>query len=161
VPRVYSRRFDWEEAERLREDGQSVAAIARQFGVTPEAVALATDPSRRARARERKRRWAIGRASCVDCGGPVYPRADAHRCAACAARAAAKVREGEAWCPDCGEWRPLGDFRSANNARGVVHYCRAHETARRKAWRDRNRERQRLYERERYKRRREAGRAAA
>jgi DNA-directed RNA polymerase subunit RPC12/RpoP len=129
MPHVYTRRFDGDEAQRLRAAGHSLKAIAHQLRVTPAAIANATDPDLRARQQARSRRWATGGASCATCGAPVYRRTldRPYRCLACAARAAAKVREGEAWCPDCRDWRPLGDFRPAQNVRGVVRYCRTHD----------------------------------
>lgn len=63
-----SRKFDWDEARRLRDQGWSLKAIAETFGVSIKAVHLATndDALKRSRAYSAKRQRS---GVCAACGG--------------------------------------------------------------------------------------------
>jgi hypothetical protein len=67
--RVYVRTFDHEEAIRRREAGESVADLAAEYGVTANAIYLATNPAWRQKQVDYHREWRTG--SCEECGGPA------------------------------------------------------------------------------------------
>lgn len=84
--RVYVRRFDWDEARRLRSEGMSYPKIADMFGVTPEAVRYACDDEARAKMNAYSTEWKRG-GKCVDCGAQCTR--NHARCASCRALAQA------------------------------------------------------------------------
>jgi hypothetical protein len=67
---TYVRRFDHDEARRRRDAGESGAALAREYGVTPAAIYQATHD-----AQQKAHMTAYGAAwrttTCEDCGGPA------------------------------------------------------------------------------------------
>lgn len=67
--RAYVRRFDHEEAARRHAAGESVKALADEYGVTYAAVHHAVTPGEKARQVEMSRRWRTG--VCETCGGPA------------------------------------------------------------------------------------------
>src|SRR5688500_3221363 len=143
MPRVYERKFDWDEARRLYDAGWNKTAMARHFGVSWHSVHRALDPLARAKAAAISRAWQRG-GVCPGCGkratrtGPKQ-----HLCVACAAKGKAKVKDGSAYCPTCDVWKPLAEFSFSNTrpTRGVHTECRDCSTRRRKAWRVQNIER--------------------
>jgi hypothetical protein len=153
------RTFDYDEARRLRATGLTYEEIGQRLGVSDQAVGLACDPMRRARAIERQRAKQAGR--CADCGEVcsfnTYQQ-DEPRCRACSAQKQAKVKNGKAYCPTCKKWKPLADFSPSNTrpARGVHNECRACQTVRRRDNRHQNAERERSYSRERRRRQKAA-----
>lgn len=140
----HTRKFDWDEAARLRAEGLSYAAIGRRLGVSASAVRLALNPDENARIAARASAWQAN-GICPDCGGPAtrkkgtrtHPRNG--RCRPCAARVRAKVQDGHAYCPTCDTWKPRADFRpvASRPARGVHSECRDCDRARRRAHRER------------------------
>ncbi|MDQ3024024.1 MAG: hypothetical protein M3R04_06545 [bacterium] len=130
-PRIYPRKFDWDEAAKLRALGFSFVEIARRFGVSVSAVAQATNPELRARVRRRSEAHQKS-GTCIECGGPSsrnYSKGP-YRCFACAAKAKTKVKGGTAYCPVCTTWKSIDEFTPSlqRKARGVRPYCRACET---------------------------------
>lgn len=155
--RVYRRAFDHEEARALRADGWTYPALAERFGVSEAAVARVCDPEMRARIDAAANRWAReNRRPCRGgCGRLVWlqNRGRTGYCQSCFAelRAAAGVREGELRCSKCGGWKPDAEFarQKRKTRRGRRLWCRACETAARRANRNANPERERKYERDR------------
>ena len=90
--RVYRRKFDWDEARRLRAEGLSYAKIGKRLGVTQGAIRRVVDPSMAQRMNDAADRWARS-GSCWECGAPCVPaghpslRGDFPRCGKCGARA--------------------------------------------------------------------------
>lgn len=157
TPRVYERKFDWDEARRLRAQGLSYGEIGRRLGVSATAIQRVCDAAYHARDRARLAAQAR-RGICVDCGAPAshnYSRPVA-RCKPCADARRPKVKDGQAYCPTCKTWKPLSDFSPSKQKtnRGVHGECKSCQAARRQAWREANRERQRAYDRERRRRQR-------
>ena len=144
------RKFDWDEAARMVAGGMSPAAVGRALGVSATAVRAAVDPA----VRERMAGWQRS-GTCPVCGGPATRAGRVqHRCRRCAARAVANETATEAKCVCCKRWRPLSEFsRRDSPGRVTRKECRECDTAAKRAWRERNRERERAYQRE-YKARR-------
>lgn len=168
-PRVYVRKFDWDEARARYAAGEPVNTLAAEYGVTRQAVYRVVTPGcierEAAYSRERQRR---GR--CNDCGGPMNLMSRSRgstRCVACAAAArVTSVRDGEIRCFSCHAWKPDDDFpRSASQRhlvrRGRHSFCRACQTIKKREYRHRNSEKQRAYDRAYKARRRAAKRASA
>ncbi len=159
-PRVYVRKFDWDEARRRHAAGESYAALAREYGVSNSAVQLACKDYLRARDQARASAWQSN-GVCPVCGGRASRNRTTgqHRCMRCASVAAAtSVRDGELRCGTCREWKPDDDFsRSASDSarRERNGTCRACGTVAKREYRARNRERERAYDRA-YRRRRKA-----
>jgi hypothetical protein len=148
MARVYVRKFDWDEARRLRAEGWSYQAIAERLGVSASAVwQVLTGARRKAEYRERNRealrRLYRGKGSCADCGGPIWLHtARKHpRCTDCAAkRKTVTVRPDTLRCFSCGEWKPDALFpysRSHRSRRGHHGACRACQAKVRQAHRER------------------------
>lgn len=110
------RKFDWDEARRLRESGMSFDAIARQLGVSSTAVICALDPEYRSRNRAQALAWQFKhkpwRGVCPDCGGVASTgRGQWARCRACYAKLqATSVRDDTLRCHRCREWKPDDAF---------------------------------------------------
>jgi hypothetical protein len=152
--RQYQRKFDWEEARKRHQAGESIAKIAADLGVSHTAVHRVVNPKVHDQMREYGRNWQKS-GVCGQCGGANTRRYPI--CLACANKNRANVKDGTAYCPKCASWKPLDQFTPTPSRPGrQVHgECRACGTQRRAAWRDKNRERQREYDRE-YRRRRRA-----
>jgi hypothetical protein len=160
MPRVYVRKFDWDEARRLHAEGRSVYGIAKDLGVSAAAVWRVVDPERRRKMAARSAEYQRS-GTCVDCGGPCSRNRarPAARCPDCDGKHKRLVTETEARCVDCKRWLPHDAFSPCRLKRtkdgGSSRTCRECETARRQANREANRERERAYARQRYQRRRE------
>ena len=153
------RTFDWDEAVRLRRQGLPLKAIGDLLGVSAQSIRMATDPE----AREREnadRRTRLYRETCPDCGGPRNHYNA--RCLSCSHKAkVTSVRPDTLRCMVCREWKPDTEFagdRSRPHRRHRRTECRSCHAASKRAWRQRNSEHARAYDRE-YKRRRRAGAA--
>lgn len=160
MPRVYTRKFDWDEAIRRREAGETYPAIAKAFGVSVAAVRMAVNPAERERMARTSSAWVRG-ARCPDCGTQTTRnrKGEDNRCTQCATRLrATSVREEELQCTRCQEWKPDEDFpmnRSETPLRRYRHgLCRACSTIARREYRQRHPEAQRAYDREYYLRKR-------
>lgn len=157
-PRVYTRKFDHDEAARLRAAGWTWLAIAKRFGVTPGAVRYAVLPHVRLQNAASRARFQTS-GDCCECGAPCSHRSRGpDRCAACAyAAQVINVRPATLRCITCRRWLPDDRFPSdkTNPARRGRHgQCTACQTAARRDYRARNREADRAYQRA-YRRRRE------
>lgn len=162
MKRQYERKFDWDEALRLREAGATIKSIAATLGVSETAVFRVVKPGERERFAEYRKNF-DRTGQCSDCGGPMNRTAaynGSTRCVRCSAIArGTTARDGELQCITCREWKPDDSFphnRVEKHARrGRHHECRACNTASRRAHRERNREADNAYQRE-YRRRRRA-----
>ncbi len=144
-----ARKFDWDEARRLRADGWTYRAIADHLGVSLSAVNQACDDRARAVNRMRKAEWQRG-GRCQDCGCQISRNASrpARRCLACAnaARRTSVRDDGHLRCSTCREWKEPAafphDWNSRAEARGFRrHLCTACDTLAKRAWRQRQRAR--------------------
>jgi hypothetical protein len=145
MARVYTRKFDHEEAARLRAEGVPVGEIAKRYGVTKNAIYYATEARWRERALATRKRWQNG-GRCIECGGQASrsTKGQRTRCRSCAdARKATTVRETTLRCHSCKRWKPDAEFphnRSAPPARRTRHnFCRICITVAKRQWRERNR----------------------
>lgn len=148
--RVYHRKFDHDEAKKRYEAGESVAGMAREFGVHVSAVWQVVSPrivESQRRLHERLR--AAG--ECERCGGwknGLTQTALCHKCAM--ADRVTSVRPTTLRCGTCREWKSDGEFAGArtNPARRDRHdQCRPCSTKARREYRQRNREADNAYER--------------
>jgi hypothetical protein len=132
------RRFDWDEARRLRSDGWTYQKLADHFGVTLNAVWFACNDEARHRATARTQAWQRA-GVCPDCGDPATRHGGGiqSRCVKCALTRLTYVRDGRAHCPTCEQWKPLAEFTPCPSKpyRGVRTECRACETTRRREYR--------------------------
>lgn len=144
--RGYQRRFDHDEARRRYAAGESVAALAREYGVTESAVYLVVSAKQAASARALHERYRTAD-RCERCGAvkSLFSRytSGSRLCRSCAMDdRATSVREGELRCSSCGEWKPDDDFprnRSARlRRRGRHNQCRSCQTNARQAYRERH-----------------------
>lgn len=163
-PRIYTRKFDHDEALRRYAAGESGPMLARLYGVSVSAIYFQVSPKAQAsHARAAEKIRASGR--CDDCGGPMNGlsrrTSGSTRCRPCANRlAATSVRETELQCSTCRQWKPDSEFwndaaKSNQVRRGKHKQCKVCGVVERRSHRERNREADNAYERE-YKRRRRA-----
>lgn len=138
------RKFDYDEAARLRAEGLTYQAIAERFGVTAMAVYWAVNEEARERAIARNTEWQRS-GTCPDCGGPStrHSITKSLRCKACFDRTqATSVHEDELRCFRCREWKPDEAFprnRSGRKLRrGRHNFCRACSTVVRQEYRERH-----------------------
>lgn len=136
--RIYQRKFDHDEARIRHAAGESLSALAREYGVTQAAVKRIVDAEHRAAMDSRIQRWMMG-GVCRDCGKQGVSRQKA-RCKKCASQAAAtSVRPGELWCSRCQQWLPDESFPHGDKTkarRGRHQYCRQCNTAARRQYRE-------------------------
>lgn len=146
MPRVYTRKFDWDAARARHAAGESIAALAAEFGVTKQAIRFAVITGELDRQRAYSRAWQT-RGRCDDCGGPMNNLSRSNgsrRCLSCAAKArTTSVRAHELLCQSCKKWKPDADFPRSRHKRVVYRrsrhrYCRACCTVARREYRDRN-----------------------
>lgn len=141
--------FDHEEALRRHAAGESVAALATEYGVTPQAiyyVIALTDPMRRDGYLSYNRKWQRDRyrKPCVrGCGRLAWhQRGSEGVCRRCRnAERATTVRATELLCTRCGEWKVDDDFPGAANnvgRRGRHSLCRVCQTKARQDYRSRH-----------------------
>lgn len=148
--RVYPRKFDHDEAKRLRAENPSLwtyQALADHFGVSDSAIIRVVNPEQAARmykhtleAARRKRVPCKG-----GCGRLVWMTTPDRTglCQKCLAieHASVNVRETELRCTRCGEWKPDSEFSKASRAayarRGLRNNCRACQTEVRREFRAR------------------------
>ena len=144
------RRFDYDEAARLRAEGETVAALALRYGVSLSAIRYATERHTRARMIARGARWqrenVPGAGSCVRCGCAISlwtVRYATGRCLACVhADNTRTVRADTLLCTCCNEWKPDPAFspsRASKARRGRHSECKSCAAARKRAMRARNR----------------------
>jgi hypothetical protein len=152
--RVYERAFDHDEALAMRAAGESYAAIARHFGVSPTSIARVCNPKTRQRMDEAARRNAQAkRRPCKGgCGRLVWLHVKDRSgyCATCVAALStvADERPGELRCTKCEQWKADGEFRQTGRRtrRGRNSQCRSCETAVRNDYRQRNASATALYD---------------
>ena len=141
------RKFDWDEARRLRAQGYTYAAIATRLGVSTTAVIHACDPRQRLRARLITAAHQQS-GTCIDCGkrccrNDTLLRRGIHkgRCRECASKhAATTVRDDALKCVTCKQW--LWDTAFPHDARmahrrGRHRECTACNTKSKREWRRR------------------------
>lgn len=143
MPRVRERKFDWDEARRLHDEGLTYTAIAAQLGVSKTAVRRVCDDDVYDSMLRNAADWHRG-GRCPDCSAPTTRNTKGadHRCVACAAKAkATTARDGQLQCTSCRAWKPDDDFphnRTKRYARrGRHNQCRACLTAAKRAYRER------------------------
>lgn len=143
--RVYQRKFDWDEARRLRKTGMTYEDVADILGISPMAVYFACNP--RSRAQNQMAHAAYQQSgTCEDCGGPCSynPTRMIKRCRECATAArVTTVRDGELKCSRCQTWLPDRDFHADRSARTEHRrfrnkVCRACATEEKREWRRRH-----------------------
>jgi hypothetical protein len=117
------RKFDWDEARRMRAEGMYYSAIGRALGVSETAVRRALDPAVRQKMHTAVLEWTRKnkRAPCKGgCGTLVWTQTSGRKgyCLTCsgAQRATVGVGEGVLECAKCGEWKADEEFYSRPTA---------------------------------------------
>ena len=139
-----ARKFDWDEAKRRYEAGETQREIARSVGVSKNSVLFALNSLARARHRKRNAEWQR-KALCAVCGGQCSRHGGqdpaSYRCRDCTNKAkATSVRDAELRCLTCREWKhdlAFPHHRLETARRGRHASCRDCNTALRKAYRER------------------------
>lgn len=149
------RRFDHEEAIRLRTENPAlwtIERLAEHFGVSTTGIERVVNPNVRARLqRNSERQIENMRQPCIRCGKPGVWRHQKQRsglCNRCAGAlvASPNVRENELRCTKCEQWKPDADFGQKGGSiarRGRRTWCRACESAARREFRHRHPEQER------------------
>ena len=137
------RKFDWDEARRLRGLGLTYKEIGVRLGVSLNSVRMACDDEARARyylMRSDRAYWRTG--ACVDCGTPVNRFRPGSRCMDCNAKHMAfTVRDDCLLCTSCNRWLPDDNFpmeKARRQRRGRHSLCRPCGAAGKREWRQRN-----------------------
>lgn len=147
MPRVYERKFDWEEARRLYADGVSQYEIGRMLGVSQAAVSRVVVPGQMEKSNARAAAWSRAQVPCIEGCGRTCTRIAAKyhsgRCVQCSAiRLATTARDGELQCHTCKEWKPDESFphnrTEKYGRRGRHTNCRLCATVSRREYRNRN-----------------------
>ena len=134
------RKFDWNEARRLRAQGLTYAEIGRRLGVSDYAIKYAcSDATARQAISGRSNHRGL---TCADCGREVTGSIR-RRCLRCAGLAqATSVRPDELHCHRCSEWKPDGMFPHDAGTRlarrGRHRVCRACQAGVKREWRERH-----------------------
>lgn len=141
VPRMGRQRsFDWDEARKMRREGMSYSKIGRTLGVSDSAIKLACNEEAYRKSRERARAWTYA-GTCPNCGAPATRAGGQSRCRQCFWTDLTNIKDDQAKCGTCKEWKPLSEFTKATRRyRRVRGECRACGTVRRREWRARNRD---------------------
>ena len=147
--RVYKRKFDWDEARKLRAEGWTYPDLAAHFGVSIRTVRYVCIPSEYEKMREvTSKRQRSG--TCPDCGNPMSfnPSDQPRRCVRCHAESVADVNDRVAKCVICQEWKPHEDFLLQPgkyiDRRGLRPSCRSCNTRIRREHRAANAEKELL-----------------
>lgn len=158
MPRVYERKFDWDEARRLRAEGWTYASLADRYGVSPTGVQRVCDE--RLRARMSRQAAERQRSTCIECGAPCswnrYQQ-DHPRCRECFQFLRRTTHEYDPSgklvairCVTCREWKkPDAYARDRMRPEGRHHQCGSCSTIARREYRHRHAEADRAYHRER------------
>jgi hypothetical protein len=165
MPRVYERKFDHDEARKLRAEGWSYRELAARFGVSDSAILRVCNPQSRAKMEAHSAAWSRRqRQPCRGgCGRLVWHHGRRIRsgyCPSCLGKLKTRtVRPDTLLCTHCGEWKLDEEFpfgRTANKSRRDRHsFCRGCQAEVRREHRQRNREADNAYQRA-YKRRKRA-----
>ncbi len=143
--RIYHRRFDHDEAQKLRAEGWTWAELARHFGVTTNAIQRVCLPHVREKMNVHTKKYLRDtRQPCKGgCGKLVWTNVKSRSgyCSHCVAQLkfSADVRDDALRCTQCREWKPDSDFPTHHPSqvrRGRSPECRACSTARR--WKHRH-----------------------
>lgn len=160
--RSYTRRFDHDEARARHAGGEAVNALAREYGVTFNAVNFVVDPE--ARARNAKAVYEMNHVPCEECGEPSLRVTHAAKrdtnpdgrqlCAKCRGRVRrtrlrfdeagnlTEVRCSNTDCANGERWQPPSNFPGGGRFRdvrpnGIHSICRACHTRTKRLWRQR------------------------
>jgi hypothetical protein len=162
MPRVYVRKFDYEEARRrYAAGGVTMSELAEEYGVSQARIHQVVTPGGIERTLARSSDWQRS-GTCPDCGTPATRTGRIqHRCRECSARKQAiTVRDEELRCVTCKQWKPDESYPLNRNEspfrRGRHSQCTACGTERRRDYRRRNAEKERAYWREYNRRRKQA-----
>lgn len=159
MSRVYTRKFDWDEARRLRGEGWTHQRIADRFGVSRTAIHFVLNEKARLAANRRAKEWQMG-GSCEECGGrcirPSHLSRSEHAaadrrmlCRTCrgrASRTGVEVINGviQIRCGSCRIYKPVDDY-GPRTARRLVEgkavrkrTCRSCEALKRQDYRERH-----------------------
>lgn len=147
MPRVYTRKFDHDEARARYQAGERISDLAKAYGVSTTAVARVVDERVAQRMAEAHERFRLS-GRCDVCGGQMSGHSrstGSRRCRRCAALAqATSVRNTMLLCMTCRVWKPDEDFprnRAERIARRGRHtQCRACATVSRREYRNRSKQ---------------------
>ena len=148
VPRP--RKFDHDEARRLRACGHSYRAIGSMLNVSAQSVMSACDPDYRERSRQSVRNNQPHIGICPSCGGrctngmasqKYLPNGELRICIACRKRQRVlnHARDGELKCYDCKVWKEdeafgsCGDRPTRRNRRLSCRECERNRSRQRRA----------------------------
>ena len=145
--RVYKRRFDYDEARRRYQNGETAVALAEEYGVTDRAIYRVVIPGEIERMNAYQNSFK-GKGTCENCGAPTHGLSQRYKgtryCRDCstarrtAEHVAKTVRDSELWCTKCRAWHPdnaFGIYKKAPHYRRDRHtVCKA-EVARQRTGR--------------------------
>lgn len=146
---MYQRRFDHEQAQARHTAGESYSSIARDLGVSVDAVRRVCDPRVKVSMEAASLAWHRRRRELCrgGCGRLVWvsTRRDATGfCPGCLQRERCEsARLGELRCARCHEWKPDDEFprrRETKTRRGRHGLCRRCQTAARRDYRERHKQ---------------------
>jgi hypothetical protein len=147
MPRVYQRRFDWDEAKRLYADRVPIAHIAARLGVSDAAIRRIVIPGKKEIMDAHAAAFAAQPVPCIEGCGRTATRITARygngRCRECASiTLATSVRPDALQCVRCKEWKADDGFphnRKEQGARRGRHtVCRPCSTSMRREYRERH-----------------------
>lgn len=126
--RTYPRRFDWDEARKRVNAGESIKEVAQSLGVSPTAIRRVVVQSTYDQMRAYTTEW-MKRGTCNKCGATCSRTylAETHTCRDCAEGAKVKRRGNALYCPACRKWLPDNDFSPAPSLRyrRLARTCRS------------------------------------
>lgn len=138
--RVYTRRFDHAEARRRYKAGETLTELAREYGVSPEAVRYAVDDRTRRRMVLASMDYQSS-GKCEKCGKPCSKAPNkVSRCKSCADdRRVTTVRKATLKCVLCKQWKRDDAFNMDTGQprrRNRHASCVACDTSAKRAWRE-------------------------